>query len=52
MNNVDEVETFFCQLHKGNQYLIMEVASKLTDVQRMTENKVSEPSRDGGEESV
>lgn len=52
MSDVDEVETFFCQLHKGNQCLIMEVVSKLADVQQMTESKLKQASHDDGEESI
>lgn len=52
MSDMDEVETFFCQLHKGNQCLVMEVVSKLTDVQRMTEKKLGQPSGEEGEEQA
>lgn len=51
MNNMDEVEAFFCQLHKGNQCLIMEVVSKLADVQRVTESELKQVSHEG-EESI
>lgn len=51
MNDVDEVETFFSQLHKGNQCLIMEVVSKLADVQRIMESELKQASHDG-EESI